>query len=252
MIRNHCSTGYDHIPPAFIKPVSEFLVSPITFIINNLIKINQVPDIWKLARISPIPKIQLPVELKDYRPVSILPILSKIYERVALEQITNFIEKKLIYNHYQSSYRKNHSTATLLAKLRDDIKEAIKASEITLAVFTDYSKAFDTIDFSVLIKKMYTVNFPKHFLYWIFSYLTDRHFVQIDSNISNNLYTDFGVPQGSILGRVLFRLSVADMKSVLHGSKCIQYADDSTIYRSCYIKNIKKCSNEIERDLNVV
>ena len=80
------------------------------------------------------------MELKDYRPVSILPILSKIYERVVLEQITNFIEKKLIYHHYQSGYRKNHSTATLLAKLRDDIKEAMKASEITLAVFTDYLK----------------------------------------------------------------------------------------------------------------
>ena len=66
VIRNDCSTGYDHIPASFIKPVSEFLVSLITFIINNFIKINQFPDIWKLARISPIPKIQLPVELKDY------------------------------------------------------------------------------------------------------------------------------------------------------------------------------------------
>ena len=150
-----------------------------------------------------------------------------------MEQITNFTEKKLIYHHYQSSYRKNHSTATLLAKLRDYIKEAMRASEITLTVFTDYSKAFDTIDFSVLIKKMHTVNFPKHFLYWIFSYLTERYFVQIDSNISNNLYTDFGVPQGSILGRALFSLSVADMKSVLNGSKFIQYPDDSTIYCSC-------------------
>ena len=80
------------------------------------------------------------MELKEYRPVSILPILSKVYERVVLEQITNFIEKKLIYYHYRSGYRKNHSTATLLAKLRDDIKEAMKASEITLAVFTDYLK----------------------------------------------------------------------------------------------------------------
>ena len=80
------------------------------------------------------------MELKEYQPVSILPILSKVYERVVLEQITNFIEKKLIYYHYRSGYRKNHSTATLLAKLRDDIKEAMKASEITLAVSTDYSK----------------------------------------------------------------------------------------------------------------
>ena len=88
----------------FIKPVSKFLVLPITFIINNFIKINQFPDIWKLARISPIPKIQLQVELKDYRLVSIFPILSKVYERVVLEQITNFIEKKLIYQYYQSGY----------------------------------------------------------------------------------------------------------------------------------------------------
>ena len=165
MIRNDCSTGYDHISASFIKPVSEFLVSPISVITNNFIKINQFPDIWKLARISPIPKIQLPVELKDYRPVFILPILSKICERVVLEQITNFIEKKLIYHHYQSGYRKNNLTEVLLAKLRDDIKKAVKASEITLAVFTDYSKAFDTIDFSVLIEKMHTLNFSKCFLY---------------------------------------------------------------------------------------
>ena len=117
----------------------------------------------------------------------------------------------------------------------------MKSSEITLAVVTDYSKAFDTIDFSVLIRKMRTLNFYKRFLYWIFSHLTDRrHFVQIDSNISNILYTNFGVLRGSILGPVLFNLCVADMKSVLNGSKCIQYADDSPIYRSRKIKNIDK------------
>ena len=85
-------------------------LTTITFIKNNSIKINQFPGVWKFARISPILKIQLPVELKDYRSVSILPILSEIYERFYLEQITNFIEKKLIYHHYQSGYCKNHST----------------------------------------------------------------------------------------------------------------------------------------------
>ena len=97
--------------------------------------------------------MQLPVELKDYRPVSILPILSKTFERVVLEQITNIIEKKLKCHHYQSGYHKNHSMATLLLKLGDGIKKAIKASKIPLTVFTNYSKAFDTIGFSVLLKR---------------------------------------------------------------------------------------------------
>ena len=137
MIPNDRSMGYDHIRASFLKLVSEFLVSPISLIINNFIKINQFPDIWKLARISPVPKIQLLVELKDYRPLSILSILSKIYERFVLEQITKFIEKKLIYHHCQSDYPKNHPTATLLAKLRDDIQKAMKTCEIPLTVFRD-------------------------------------------------------------------------------------------------------------------
>ena len=214
------------IPASFIKPVLEVLVSSVTFIINNLIKINQFPDIRKLTRISPIPKTHLLLELRDYQTVSILPILSKFCEKVVLEQITNFIKRKLIYHHYQSGYRQNHLTATMLAKLRDDIKKTMKVDEITLKVFTDYSKAFDTNEFPFFIEKMHLLNFSKR--YWIFSYLTDRrNFVQFFSNISNILYTNFGVSQGYILGPAPFDLCTADMKNILDGSECIQYADDS-------------------------
>ena len=199
----------------FIKPVIEFSVSPPTFAINNYMGTNNFPDAWKTARISPITKIIQPAELKDCRPVSILPVLSKGYEKLLL-QLAVFIERESVSHQYQSGYTKNHSTATLLLKLHDVIKKAMKSREVTIAIFTDYSKAFDTIDFSILIKKMHLLNLSICFLYWIFNYLTDtRHFVQIDSSISNILITNFGVPQGSILGSILFNLCVTDMTNNL-------------------------------------
>ena len=85
------------------------------------------------------------MEVKDYRPVSILPVLSKVYEKLVLQQLAVFIEKQSVYHQYQSGCRKNPSTVTLLLKLHDDIKKAMKSSEITIAIFTDYSKAFYTI-----------------------------------------------------------------------------------------------------------
>ena len=101
---------------------------------------------------------------------------------------------------------------------------------------------------------MHTLNFSKRFLYLIFSYLTGRRHVdvQVDSNISNILHKNFGVPQVFTLGPIFFNLGVADLKNILDGSECIQYADDSIINCSCKIKNINKYSNEIESDLNAV
>ena len=192
LLRNGCSTRYDNIPATFIKPVVELLVSPLTFVINNYLATSNFPNAWKTAAISPVPKLTQPVELKDYRRVSIFPVLSEVYEKLVLQQLAVFIERKSVCHQYQSDHRKNHSTTTLLLKLHDDIKKAMKSSEVTIAIFTDYSKAFDTIDFSILLKKMHTLNFSKHFLYWIFNYLTDRrHFAQIDSSISNILIASF-------------------------------------------------------------
>ena len=165
-LRKDCSTGYDNIPVSFIKPVAKYLESPLTFIINNFIVISTFPGIWKIACNSTIPKIVNPSQFKDYRLKSVLPILSKIYEKLVLQQMTEFIEKQLIYHKHQSGYRKNHSTTTLLMKLYDDIKTSMNKSEITIAIFADYSKAFDTIDFYTLMQKMHTFNFSKDFLYW--------------------------------------------------------------------------------------
>ena len=98
----------------------------------------------------------------------ILLILSKLYGNLVSLQITDFIERKQVYNKCQSGYRKNHSTRTILSKLYDDIRLAMKRSEVNMIVVTDYSKAFDTIDFYTLLQKMHSLNFSTGFLYWVF------------------------------------------------------------------------------------
>ena len=130
------------------------------------------------------------------------------------------------------------------------MKMAIKQSELTMAVFTNYSKAFRTIDLFTLTQKMYSLNFSTDFSYWVFYYLTHRqHFVQINSNCSSLLRAKYGVPQGSILGPILFSLCVADMSSVTPNSNCIQYANYSTLFRSCKINKKDTCVTEPEKDL---
>ena len=134
---------------------------------NSRIHCLTFPDQWKIVRISLIPKVINTTELKDYRSISILLILSKVFEKQVLHQITDFIETEQSYNKHQSGYHKNRSAATILSKLYNDIKMAMQQSEVTIAVFTNYSKAFDTIDFFTLIQKMHSLNFSMDFLHWV-------------------------------------------------------------------------------------
>ena len=156
-LKNDCSSGFDNIPIRFIKPVSQYIISPIVDLINTSVDRKIFPKQWKTARVCPIPKIDHPSKLKDYRPISILPVLSKIYERVILFQLCEHIENNHLYNSTQSGFRKGHSTSTLLLKLRDDIRKAMKKSEITPSLSTSQKRsiplimAFCLISFTNLI-----------------------------------------------------------------------------------------------------
>ena len=106
-------------------------------IINTLIDQEIFPKQWKISRVCPIPKTDNPTSIKDYRPISVLSVLSKVYERVILNQLCSFIETQNLYNINQSGFRKGHSTNTLLLKLRDDIRTAMNRSEVTLSILID-------------------------------------------------------------------------------------------------------------------
>ena len=251
-VRSDCSTGYDNIPAKFVKPVAEHLASPLTHIINHSIITSTVPVEWKISRICPVPKTKNPKSLSEYRPISILPILSKVFERVILKQITELIENESIYDSQQSGFRKGHSTATILLKLKEDILRAMKKGEVTLTILADFSKAFDTVDYKVLLKELHRLGFSRNFLLLLKDYLSSRQqYVQVDDKSSSQLEVEFGVPQGSILGPVLFNLYVTTISS--NGrSTYLVYADDTTLLRHTKVINLPQAIDDMQLEVNKV
>ena len=230
-IRADCSTGYDNIPAKYLKMCIDDITSPICHIVNSSIKHNIFPSQWKVSRISPIPKIKNPKDPSDFRPISILPILSKVYERLIMKQMASFLETEQLLSQNQSGFRKGHCTTTTCIKIRDDILRAMDRGDITLSVMADYSKAFDTVDYETLLRKLHKLRFSKDSMLLIADYLSYRHqYVQIDEKSSDRLIVTNGVPQGSILGPILFNIYVHDLKHETCAT-CVQYADDTSIYR---------------------
>jgi hypothetical protein len=154
-IRNDNSTGPDQIPAKYLKLVVEYIASPLTHIINSLISRQTFPDAWKQARVSPIPKIANPTEPDHFRPISILTALSKVYERLVLHHLLTYVNEQNVLNINISGYRKGHSTTTVLLRIRDDIIRAMKKGEVTLIAFADFSKAFDTVDYAIVLRKLH-------------------------------------------------------------------------------------------------
>ena len=157
-MRNDCSTGCDQIPSKYLKLSADIISSPLTHILNCFINTNTFPAAWKTARFSPIPKVDFPTESDHYRPIAILPVLSKVYERLVLSQLLEYVELERLFQDTTSGYRKGHSTTTVLLRIRDDIIQAMKKGELTLIAFADFSKAFDTVHYSIVIRKLHNNN----------------------------------------------------------------------------------------------
>ena len=155
------------------------------------------------------------------------------------KQIVTFIDENRIYKASMSGFRKHHSTETLLMKIRDDVVSAMNKGEVTLATFLDYSKAFDTVDFKTLLCKLRRLGFSYSASTLMLSYLSDRkQFVQINDEKSDEVPVIFGVPQGSVLGPILFNLYTADLQEHINGGETNQYADDTTNCDHCKPKEL--------------
>ena len=225
------SVGVDNINIFVIKTLMHRISSVLAHIVNVSFETGIFPDNWKKAIIKPIPKVTIPISASDYRPISLLPALSKIIEKLANKQIVYYLVKHDLLDPSQSAYKKNHSTQTALLKLTEDIYDAIDDSEITLLVLLDFSKAFDTVNHRLLLAKLNILGFQEKTCDWINSYLSGRQQKVVTETESSNWSTIInGVPQGSILGPLLFTILISDMRLSIWNGSYITYADDTNLY----------------------
>ena len=210
-------------------------ISPtLTRIINMSLATGEFPRILKIARITPIYKGKGDKMLPcNYRPVSCLPHLSKILERVVYNQLNNYVLQHAFISPYQFGFRKGHSTAWAMLKLVSDIVTSANETLLTSAVFYDLAKCFDSIDRSLIIDKLANYGLRDAELDWFHSYLTNRlQCVRSGHCTSDTQSINYGVPQGSNLAPLLFVLFINDLPNALVGSDMVQFADDITIYMS--------------------
>ena len=222
-------------------------------LVNSSLLISVFPDKRKKSEVIPLVKegdYEIP---SNNRPISLLPALSKICERVALNQFTEYLTRCNRLTNHQSGNKKSHSTETLNIFITDTIFKAMDSRRVTVMVLMDLSKAFDSIDHTILLRKLRALGVSQPALEWFRSYLYNRtQSVRIESYLSDALPLLHGVPQGSILGPFLFNVYINDLPTVPKACSVESYVDDSKLYLTFQSKDADLAMETMCEDLKTV
>ena len=244
-IKPNVAVGYDNINSKMLKDSKEILAPWLTEIINISYEKNIFPDCMKVANIKPIYKENNKEEISNYRPISILPTISKIFERSSTDQLVKFLEQNDLITKCQHAYRKGHSTTTCLVEIINQLYRNIDEGQLTGLAKLDLSKAYDSISHSLLLSKLAELGLSEKSINYIKSYLTNRKQRTKFQNCISDIEVQSGIPQGSILGPILFVCFTNDLeKQFKNKCKIVSYADDTVLIVTAKEKNMLKTSLE--------
>ena len=223
--------GYDMIGSAVLKWCVDSISEPLSYVRNISLQEGLFPDELKIANVIPLYKCDDPKLFNNCRPVSVLPSVSKVFEGIMYNRLVAYLNEYKILFSYQFGFRKQHSTYMALMTLMDKLTKCLDNDEYVIGVFLDFSKAFDTLDHTILLQKLSVYGIRGNALSWFESYLKDRRqFVTYNGVWSETKILQCGVPQSSILGPLLFLIYINDLANVCTSSFPILFADDTNLF----------------------
>ncbi len=237
------AVGEDSISPRVLRAAIEPLSVIITRIINLSIVTGICPDAWKIAKVTPIFKDGDRSDPGNYRPISVLPTVSKVMERIIHSQLADYLDKYSVLSNNQHGFRKHHSTETCCLAMLDKMYKAMDEGKVGGVVFLDLKKAFDTVNHPILLRKLSAIGVSDESNVWFKSYLENRsQKTKIGNCLSDSNTITHGVPQGSILGPLLFLIYINDLCDVVELCGTSMYADDTAVfYLGSDVEEVRLC-----------
>ena len=243
------SNGPNSIPTNLLKLVSNTISNPLTSIINKSFSQGVFPDLLKMANVIPIFKKGSKLDVSNYRPISLLSNISKIFENLMQSRLHSFLEKFQCLYKLQFGFRNKHSTTHTLIDIVETIRKTIDDGNYACGVFIDLQKAFDTVNHKILITKLRYYGIRGTPLNWFQTYLNNRsQFVSINGISSSIRNISTGVPQGSILGPLLFLIYINDLNKCIKHAKTYHFADDTNLLE--VNSSLKLLNKNINHDLS--